>query len=69
MDKVIECRCGNRKWIIGTAGIRCDKCQNWIPPEIFYVRDSQVDASNRYMTHLKKGHGKRLSIEKTYEKV
>ena len=35
MDEVITCNCGNRSWIIGTSGTRCNACgyqlnHNWI---------------------------------------
>lgn len=33
MDEVITCNCGGQMWVIGTSGIRCGKCDYWLPKE------------------------------------
>ncbi len=31
MDEVVTCRCGHQAWVLGTHGIRCNKCGLALP--------------------------------------
>ena len=51
MDEVVTCRCGNQSWVIGTAGIRCSKCELALPLRFkFPVHDANrvLEADNAH---------------------
>lgn len=43
MDEVITCKCGEITWIIGTEGVRCDVCGNFLDSGGVVVDVSKVN--------------------------
>jgi hypothetical protein len=57
MDEVITCRCGCQSWVIGNAGIRCPKCNYYLPPGKYVEVLESIYTINRQIQVKEDGRG------------